>query len=384
VLGTQTLDQNGFTAKGKVYETIGADKLFEFDAWLYRTKDSTSLIVDKTTNQMFRFSGNTPNSPRLENVSGRMFVSNGDWTPFSFNGVLKNANGASGSLSFTVQGDLVANEQQISVTNLPGPFSNIGNLTYDFVNKRFTGIIDFGQTLAGGASFSASAEVLFDPHGWYFLGLGSLSLQSPSMGGEAAVFIGNYTVNQYIIDKFIPNSRVYQVFGEPPAGFPKVNDLFKGFYIEGGAHIPIPVIPQFEFDLGLISAELSHEVGADFRMGMNFAQANTYTTGISIYGRITAGLGSSMVLVCASSSVTGKGLISADGLYSSNGSWSATGYAEFGISGTTEYGFGACDSDCNGIFGVGPCTVDSESAGVTLFGKFVISDSGTDFEFGFK
>jgi hypothetical protein len=384
VSGTQTLDQNGFTAKGKVYEKIGADKLFEFDAWLYRTKDSTSLIVDKTTNQMFRFSGNSGNSSRLENVYGRMFVSNGNWTPLYFGGALKNANGASGSLSFTVQGDLVANEQEISVANIPGSFSNIGNLTYDFANKRFTGIIDFGRTLEGGASFSASAEVLFDPQGWYFLGLGSISLKNPTLGGDAAIFIGNYRVTQHIIDKFIPNSRVYQLFGEPPAGFPKLNDPFKGFYIEGGVHMKIPIIPEFEFDLGLISAELSHEVGADVRMSMNFAEANTYTAGVSIFARITAGVGASMGLVCATSSVTGKGLISADGLYSTNGSWSATGYAEFGIYGTTELGGGACDSDCDGLFGVGPCIVDSESAGKALFGKLTISDSGTDFEFGFK
>jgi hypothetical protein len=384
VSGTQTLDQNGFVAKGKVYEKTGADKLFEFDAWLYRTTDSTSLIVDKTTNQMFRFSGNSGNSSRLENVYGRMFVNNGNWTPLYFGGALKNANGASGSLSFTVQGDLVANEQEISVANIPGSFSNIGNLTYDFANKRFTGIIDFSQTLEGGASFSASAEVLFDPQGWYFLGLGSISLKNPTLGGDAAIFIGNYRVTQHIIDKFIPNSRVYQLFGEPPAGFPKLNDPFKGFYIEGGVHMKIPILPEFEFNLGLISAELSHEVGADVRMSMNFAEANTYTAGVSIFARITAGVGASMGLVCATSSVTGKGLISADGLYSTNGSWSATGYAEFGIYGTTELGGGACDSDCDGIFGVGPCIVDSESAGKALFGKLTISDSGTDFEFGFK
>ncbi len=279
VTGTQTLDEKGFIAKGKVYEKIGTDKLFEFDAWLYRTTDSTSLIVDDKTNQMFRFSGNGSSSPRLENVRGRMFVTGSGWNRLSFGGELKNANGATGSLSFTVNGDLVADNQEISVSNIPGPFSDICNMTYDFANKRFTGIIDFSQTLGGGAAFSASAEVLFDPSGWYFLGLGSISVPSPSMGGDAAIFIGNYTVNQHIIDKFIPNSRVYQLFGEPPKNFPAVNQQFKGFYIEGGVHLPIPILPQFEFDLGLISAQLSHEIGGDIRMSMNFADANTYHVG---------------------------------------------------------------------------------------------------------
>ena len=384
VTGTQTLDEKGFYAKGKVYEKIGSDKLFEFDAWLYRTTDSTSLVVDDKTNQMFRFSGNGTSSPRLEDVWGRMYVSGAGWTPLSFGGELVNANGAEGSLSFTVQGALVADNQEISVSNIPGPFSNIGNMTYDFDNKRFTGIIDFSRTLGGGAAFSASAEVLFDPSGWYFLGLGSISVPMPSMGGDAAVFIGNYSVNQYIIDKFIPNSRVYQLFGEPPANFPVVNQQFKGFYIEGGVHLPIPILPQFEFDLGLISAQLSHEIGGDIRMSMNFAEANTYHMGVSIFARITAGVGASMGIACASSSVTGKGLISADGFYSSNGSWSAIGYAEFGISGNTELGFGTCTSSCEGIFGVGPCIVESASADKALFGKFTISDAGTDFEFGFK
>jgi hypothetical protein len=382
VTGTQTLDNNGFFAKGKVYEKIGADKLFEFDAWLYRTTDSTSLVIDQKSNPMFSFSGYS--GPRLENVHGRMYLNGTEWTQLRFGGDLKNANGASGSLSFVVQGDLVADQQQISVENIPMPFSNIMNMTYDFANKRFTGVIDFGQTLAGGAAFSASAEVLFDPTGWYFLGLGSISLPSPQMGGQASIFIGSYRVNQHIIDKFIPNSRVYQLFGEPPANFPVVNQQFKGFYIEGGAQIPIPILPSFEFNLGLISAQLSHEVGADLRMGMNFANANTYSMGVSVFGRITAGLGASMGLVCASSTVTGKGLISADGMYSTNGSWSATGYVDFSITGNTELGFGACDSDCDGILGVGPCVVDSESASVGLFGKFTISDGGTDFEFGFK
>jgi hypothetical protein len=384
VTGTQTLDEKGFYAKGKVYEKIGSDRLFEFDAWLYRTTDSTSLIVDRTTNQMFRFSGSSAASPRLENVWGRTIVSGAGWRPLSFGGDLRNAKGAGGSLSFTVQGDLVADEQEITVANIPGPFSGISNFTYDFANKRFTGIIDFGRTLAGGASFNASAEVLFDQSGWYLLGLGSVAVPSPSMGGDASVFIGSYKVNQDIINKFIPNSRVYQLFGEPPANFPALNQQFSGFYIEGGVHLPIPVLPQFEFDLGLISAQLSHEIGADIRMSMNFTEANTYHMGVSIYGRITAGVGASMGVVCASSTVTGKGLISADGLYSSNGSWSATGYSEFGISGVTELGVGTCTSSCEGIFGVGPCFVDSASAGKSLFGKFTISDAGTNFEFGFK
>jgi hypothetical protein len=384
VTGTQTLDEKGFYAKGKVYEKIGNDKLFEFDSWLYRTVDSTSLVVDNATNQMFRFSGSGAASPRLENVWGHMSVSGSGWMPLVFGGDLRNARGASGSLSFTVKGDLVAEKQEISVTNIPGPFSNIGNMTYDYANKRFTGIIDFSKTLSGGASFSASAEVLFDPSGWYFLGLGSLSVPSPVMGGDASVFIGDYSVSQHIIDKFVPNSRVYQIFGEPPANFPAVNQKFNGFYIEGGVHLPIPIIPQFEFNLGLISAQLSHEIGGDIRMSMNFTEANTYHMGVSIYGRITAGIGASMGVVCASSSVTGKGLISADGIYSTSGNWSATGYSEFSISGSTELGFGACDSDCDGIFGVGPCVVNSEGASVGLFGKFTISDSGTAFEFGFK
>ena len=384
VTGTQTLDSRGFYAKGKVYEKAGSDKLFEFDAWLYRTTDSTSLIVDRSTNQMFRFSGSGAASPRLENVWGRMVVSGAGWKPLTFGGDLRNTKGAEGSLSFTVLGDLVSDDQEITVDNIPGPFSGISNMTYDFANKRFTGIIDFSRTLAGGAYFNASAEVLFDASGWYLLGLGSVSVPAPSMGGNASVFIGSYKVNQNIINKFIPNSRVYQLFGEPPANFPALNQEFNGFYIEGGVHLPVPVIPQFEFDLGLISAQLSHEIGADIRMSMNFNEADTYHMGVSIFGRITAGVGASMGIACASSTVTGKGIISADGLYSSNGSWSATGYSEFGISGTTKLGFGTCTSSCEGIFGVGPCVVESEGAGKSLFGKFTISDAGTNFEFGFK
>ncbi len=384
IAGSQTLDEKGFHARGKVYEKIGSEKLFEFDAWLYRTTDSTSLIVDRTTNQMFRFSGSSTVSPRLENVWGRTIVSGAGWMPLSFGGDLRNAKGASGALSFTVHGDLVADKQEIQVDNIPGPFSGISNFTYDFANKRFTGIIDFSRTLNGGAYFNASAEVLFDPSGWYFLGLGAISVPSPNMGGDASVFIGDYSVNQYIIDKFVPNSRVYQIFGVPPANFPALNQKFSGFYIEGGVHLPIPIIPQFEFDLGLISAQLTHEIGGDIRMSMNFTEANTYHMGVSIYGRITAGVGTSMGVVCASSTVTGKGLISADGVYSSDGSWSAIGYTEFGISGTTELGVGTCTSSCEGIFGVGPCFVDSAAAGKSLFGKFSISSAGTSFEFGFK
>ena len=383
VTGTQTLDEKGFFAKGKVYEKIGSEKLFEFDAWLYRTVDSTSLVVDRNSNQIFRFSGNNPSSPRMEQIRGRMFVKGGSWMPLWFGGELINANGASGSLSFTVLGDLVADEQELTVANIDGPFSNINNLTYDFVNKRFTGKIDYSKSMSG-ASFSASAEVLFDPGGWYFMGLGSVLLESPTMSGNASVFIGNYTVNQEIVNKFIPNSRVYQLFGVPPADFPSVGQRFKGFYIQGGVSLPVPILPQFEFDLGLISAKLTHEIGGDVRMSMDFSEVNTYHAGVSIFARITAGIGASMGLVCASSSVTGKGLISADGLLTSDGQWSAEGYAEFGISGTTELGVGACDSSCDGILGIGPCIVKSASAGKALFGNFTISNSGTNFEIGFK
>jgi hypothetical protein len=356
----QTLDTKGFIARGRVSEP----GLWGLEVTLFRTLDSTAIwVVPKESLNV-----DEAGARKMRNVVGNMRVVGGTWTNFTFSGDLVGANGATSYMTFVVKGEVEASDQQVTVKNIPSPFGGI-NLTYDFVNHRLVGSLHYDRALQGGAEVKTSgdAEVLIDGDGWYFLAAGMMKLPSEGKEGQAAMIFGSYPMNDHIRSIFQNYSFVYQEYGTLPAIFPKV---VAGFYFEAMAAMPIPIIPSGEFDFGLISGELKHQVGADVRMSMQFSEGATFGLGQSVFAKISVGLGGSVVIVCAGVSAELKTVLSWDGQYSTSGTWFVDGDGHIVLTGTTYVGTGLCDSNCESILEVGgfgtPCFKHTESGSVKL------------------
>jgi TANFOR domain-containing protein len=356
----QTLDEKGFLARGRVYET----DLWGLEVTLFRTVESTATwVVPKESLNV-----DAAGQRKLRNVVGNMRVVGGDWTNFTFSGDLVGATGATSYLTFVVKGEVEASGQQVAVKNIPSPFGGI-NLGYDFANHRLFGSLHFDRTLQGGTEVKSSgdAEVLVDGDGWYFLAAGTMRLPSEGKEGQAAMIFGSYPMNSHIKTIFQQNSFVYQEYGTLPAIFP--NEV-AGFYFEAMAAMPIPIIPSGEFDFGLIHGVLKHQVGADMRLSMQFSNAAIFGIGQSAFAKIWVGLGGSVVIACAGVSAEVKTVISWDGQYATNGNWFVDGDGHLVLTGETYVGAGLCNSNCESIAEIGgfgtPCVKHSEDGKVKL------------------
>ncbi len=331
----QTLDEHGFIAKGAVSE---AGK-FAFTLHLFRTPDSTSLWIDP--GQSLDIAANS--SSKLNAIAGNMHVESGTWTNLWFAGDMTGTEGATGRLAFTVYGEILANNQQVGVKNIPLPFGNI-SLTYDFVNHRLFGSVDFSQGInLGPTEVAGVAEVLIDNDGWYFLAGANLKLVG--FGGQAAVIFGNYPMTDHIKNLFGQFSWIYQHKGEFPTAFPA---HIKGFYGEG--EMQMPFIPSLGFNFFIVSGELYVNIGGDQSIGMNFDGGISYSTGVNIFGEAGAGIGGSIGIACAGLKASAIVIAGYGGQISTNGDWFVEGDASISLCGSAYAGWGVCDSDCDGTF----------------------------------
>lgn len=347
----QTLDERGFIARGRVYEP---DK-WGLEVTLFRTVESTAIwVVPKESLDV-----DAAGKRKLRNVVGHMRVASGAWENFTFSGDLVGADGATSYLTFVVKGEVLADDQSVSVKNLPTPFGGLA-LTYDFEHHRLIGQLHFKQVMEGGAWAEGDAEAVVDGDGWYFLSGGSFYLPQQSVEGQAALLFGSYPMTAAIKSTFAKYSFVYDEYGSLPVTFPTE---VKGFYFEGEGAVPVPVIPQGEFNFGLVAGVLKVQAGGDVRFGMQFSKGTTFSVGQSVFIIAKAGLGAGFVGVCAGLSAQVKVVTSWDGQYSTSGAWFVDGDGHVTLSGSTYLGGGLCDADCGGKFCVKASLDDSKTLG---------------------
>lgn len=164
--GAQTLDATGFTAKGKIYETVaGGNKMFEFQLTLRKTPDGT-ITATLDDGQTFNFSNG---KSQLKNLSGGLKpISPSAWEQFKFAGDVESDDGISGRLAFVVTGDIQTDigNQKVELKNIDAPFGQL-SLTYDFEKRRLQGAISLDISTSG-YELLGSANVRFDPQGWFF------------------------------------------------------------------------------------------------------------------------------------------------------------------------------------------------------------------------
>jgi hypothetical protein len=332
----QTLDGNGFIAKG----TVSQPGRFSFDVHLYRTTDSTSICVDP--NQSLPIAEN--NTSSLTSIKGNLRVENGDWEPLWFSGEITGAEGASGELEFKVENEVSAHDQHVLMTNIPTPFGHI-ELVYDFINHRTIGTVDFSQGISVGAvEMAGVAEVLIDHGGWYFLGGGNLKFEG--FGGQVAMIFGSYPMTDHIVDLFKQFSWIYKHKGQMPLGFPT---QVSGFYSE--AELQMPIIPTISFDFLIVSAELYLNIGGDISMGMVYNQGNIFSMGVNVFAEVGASAGASVGIACAGLSASVLIDWGIGGSININtGAWYVEGDGFYKLCGSAYAGWGMCDSDCDGTF----------------------------------
>ncbi|HKI82754.1 MAG TPA: carboxypeptidase-like regulatory domain-containing protein, partial [Candidatus Krumholzibacteria bacterium] len=272
--GAQTLGTDGFLAEGKIESSEGV----VLKTKLHRTTKKTWIEVDPLGQSLPI--GKTKTS--LSSVEGEMHVatSSNDWSKFVFSGDMQGAKGMQGDTrkTFTVHGDITADNQGVDVKNIPTPFGDI-SMTYDYPHGRMTGSLDIDQTFSG-THFVGTANMCVDGDGWYFLTGGAVTMSG--FGNlKAGMLIGDYdtmpevvteTLLQFAYDKHIPASFQHGV---------------SGFFFTGRKNIPQFSIPDTGFNLGAVSAHLGGETGLDARVWMSFDGPGT-ELGIGAMGFIHA------------------------------------------------------------------------------------------------
>ena len=338
--GDQNLDASGFTAMGTIKDEEGIN----LKGKLHRTTGGAWMEVDPKGQKMPLGGGTTS----LSDIEGRMEVlpDINDWSKFTFSGDMTGFKGMQSNLrkTFTVNGSITAGNESLGVKNIPGDFGGM-NLTYDIKNARLTGNMDIDRQL-GALHIKGAANILVDASGWYFLTGGQLT--APGFGDMAAgMLIGDYhamapdvvsTLMQFAYDKRVPSAFKSGV---------------SGFFFTGRKDVPIINIPDFEIDLGVMSASLGLTAGLDGRLWMGFdGNGNEY--GIGAMAFVHAWFKASSI-TCTKLSAEARAELGATGVYqSSTGAFTAAGCGSFTISGSARQCFptpcwdGVCCTGCIG------------------------------------
>lgn len=364
--GDQMLNTSGFTAKGTIKDKEGISILGK----LHRTTAKAWIEVDPLGQTLPLGTGGTS----LSKVLGKMEVDANidDWTKFIFSGEMTGFTGMESNVrkTFTVNGSITAENEGLGVKNISGSFAGM-NITYDVQNARLTGDLEINQQ-AGAMHLKGSANFLVDGTGWYMLTGGLVT--APGLGTMAAgMLIGDYhqmapdvtqTLMQYAYNKNIPSSFQSGV---------------SGFFFTGQKDVPIINIPNFEVNLGVLSAGLGLSVGLDARIWMGFnGSGNEYGIGAMAFAHAWLSASS---LTCTKLSADARAEVGVEGIYQSNtGTFTASGCGSFSIGGSIKQCFPTpCFSDgicCEGCGGIGI------NQGIRV-NMLLDSNGNTSLDFGF-
>jgi hypothetical protein len=336
----QNLDASGFTASGFIKDMEGIN----LKGKLHRTTGGAWLEVDPEGQKMPLGAGATS----LSDIEGRMEVlpDINDWSKFTFSGRMTGFNGMQSNMTktFTVHGSITAENESLGVKNITGDFGGM-SLTYDIKNARLTGSMDIDKQM-GAVRIKGASNILVDASGWYFLMGGHLT--APGFGDMAAgMLIGDYhamapdvvsTLMQFAYDKRVPSA---------------FRTGISGFFFTGQKNVPIINIPDFEIDLGVMSASLGLTAGLDGRLWMGFdGSGNEYGIGAMAFVRAWFKASS---ITCTKLSAEARAELGATGIYqTSTGAFTAAGCGSFTIGGSARQCFptpcwdGVCCTGCIG------------------------------------
>ncbi|MDH7514305.1 MAG: carboxypeptidase-like regulatory domain-containing protein [Bacteroidota bacterium] len=366
----QYWDNTGFHSSVYVQEQ-GA---FRLRSMLHRTLQKTNIIVNQGEETYI----GDDHTAKFTNVTGEMLVENDEWTLFWYEGDLQNSN-QGGRIHFVVEGEIVANNQEIGVDKIETPFGDI-RIVYNFQKQRLEGNLDIDCDL-GGTKVKGGGNLLISGtgKGWYFRFYITFKLPTPTVEGSAVFICGNWQMEQEQLDDFAQ----YSYKNKPlPAQFHNL----RGFFFEGTVMVqPSVFCPNFEFNFILVSAYMECMVGANARFGMNFGPEYT-TFFIAIRGiiHLEAGVGLSVVVFCAGLTLGIDIEPNIEGVFQTNGDWYVKGQLPIIIYGSCYCGGGFCDSQCEGDL----CVKEEASGSIEMGAEaYYGSKDGKDeqyFKFYFK
>ncbi len=353
--GAQTLDDNGYTAKGKIYELVeGNKKMFEFNITLRKTP-AGAITATLDDGQTFDFSGGSGKS-KLKNLTGGLAVSSSTWEQFKFQGDVESDEGISGKIAFVVKGDMVTDigNQQVSVKNIEVPFGQL-SITYDFALKRMQGSIVLDASVPNAYTLAGSADVRFDPQGWFFTAYGSVGLYNPNITFAVGMVLGKYP-NISNVSEIQSKFAASQWKPEVPAEMrqiPSAYNNLKGFYFLGEATNFLAItLPQIDVDLDpVVSCSVNPYYGMALSLGMNFGGSTQFDIGAAAFVGVDATVSGSIGVLCAGGSLhAGINFYGVGFLNLTNKTWGVEGGSDLILSGKIYGAFGVCDSDCEGWF----------------------------------
>lgn len=370
--GAQTLDSNGYTAKGKIYELVeGNKKMFEFNITLRKTPEG-AITATLDDGQIFDFSGGNGKS-KLKNLTGGLAVSSSTWEQFRFQGDVESDEGISGKIAFVVKGDMVTDigNQQVSVKNIEVPFGQL-SITYDFALRRMQGSIVLDASVPNAYTLAGSADVRFDPQGWFFTAYGSVGLYNPNITFAVGIVFGKYP-NISNISEIQSKFAASQWKPEVPAEMrqiPSAYNNLKGFYFLGEATNFLGVtLPQIDVNLDpVVSCSVSAYYGMALSLGMNFGGSTQFDIGAAAFVGVDATIGGSAGVLCAGGSLhAGINFYGVGFLNLTDKTWNVKGGSDLILSGKIYVGSGLCDSECEGLGCIKKSVSGSFKCGVMSF-----------------
>jgi hypothetical protein len=390
---------------------------------LVKTSQQTRLTVDRDPQQSVRLGGDTPDSRLvMTDVEGAMEVTQGQWSYFYIKGNMPPemgfepaADGSPQRMRFEVLGDLKVDDQAIALKNIETPFGSI-NMVYDPVNHRLAGQVNVGGSVSNGPSMNGSAAMVIDRQGYYFMTGLNVQMSSPQMQGMAFMLLGDYAERTPEMDGMLLQYSLYaqrmiermngpmvldlvmnMLAAQPQLGVQLAQSVtdnralpnsykglftggaFNGFFLECGASIPFPVLPNFSIDCSPIAqVNFGVNMGADVRVGANFG-SGTYGVGFDAFLDAEMGGAGSMVLFCFAGRIGVYFTTGMDGVFHSNGNWNIQAAGDLTLNGSFTLGGGICSVPCNDWSCLHVTVSGSISMG--LIGNF--SNSGSDFEIVF-
>lgn len=368
ILGDQTLEQNKFEAIGYVKHEEKV-KLF---ARMVKNLDSTYIYVDPL-HQTLAIADDGSNY--MAEVTGGTRATSNDWKKFVFSGDLTGMKGVQDSKkrkTFTINGSINAENEGLDVKNISAGFGGM-KITYDFVNDRLTGSLDFNQDFSS-VKIDGHADFLTDKDGWLFIAGGSVT--TPGFGQlKAGLGIGDYSnMDVTISNMAIRNILIQDAHNKNlPSAF---QNGFSGFFFTGMKDIPYLSVPETGFDFLFVSGSLEIVTGFDARLWMSFDGPGT-EFGIGVMAFATLDLMLDVAITCTEL----YGHLGADlgvtGMYN-------TGTGTFSLEGCGSISIAGAVSQCTPVFPVAcidPCLNECGSLGLMMTMLFD-SDGNVDASFG--
>lgn len=265
--------ENGyFKAIGRLTDKEGIN----LQASIQKTNSKTLIEIEE--GQSMNLGGGQSSFKEIK--GGSKLNNKGDWEKLTFSGELAGFKGVRKGerITFTVDGAINADNENIAVNNIKTPFGNL-KINYDIVNARFIGQMNVNQSI-GGVNFIGAANMLMGSKGWYF-----------TAGGKATPpGIGEISVGMIIGDSnFLPSDVTSSLMQfaydrEVPS---TIKDGVSGLFITGQKDVPIINIPDWDIDLGVVSAKLGAKAGLDARIWMDFNKGgDIYGIGAMAYAHV--------------------------------------------------------------------------------------------------